>query len=261
MQQPSVPMEPEQATELGNVDEEPVASTDNDDTSAKINEELQHQLQAVPLENVALNNSAANAASSSVPERETNDRTSETTLAQEATPRVDMGPEWENTFRGVLYEDGMDSLGRPVVVINADAVPSNMRSSALTYVKTHLEPLVTAGHYVIVFTARQTRLPSLWIMGAYQSLPRPYRKNVQYVILVRPSGFLRAVLMFMRPFVSKKAGRKIKLVDRLEDISIETGGEVTMQHLSPAFLEADAAEAEREAILAASAKFAAHSSS
>lgn len=41
---------------------------------------------------------------------------------------------------------------------------------------------------------------------------RPYRKNVQYIILVRPSGFLRAVLAFMRPFVSRKAGRKIKQV-------------------------------------------------
>lgn len=172
-------------------------------------------------------------------------------------PRVYMGPEWEHTFRGLLYVDGVDSLGRPVVVINADAIPSNMRSSALTYVKTHLEPLVTEGHYVIVFAARKTKLPSFWIMGAYQSLPRPYRKNVQYVILVRPSGFLRAILAFMRPFVSKKAGKKVKLVDRLEDIAQETGGEVSMHHLGGPFLEADAAELERENMLAASAQLAA----
>ena len=28
----------------------------------------------------------------------------------------------------------------------------------------------------------------MWIMGAYNTLPRPFRKHVQYIVLVRPSG-------------------------------------------------------------------------
>lgn len=28
------------------------------------------------------------------------------------------------------------------------------------------------GHYVLVFTARKAKLPSMWIMGAYRTLPR-----------------------------------------------------------------------------------------
>jgi len=175
---------------------------------------------------------------------------SSTSMAPPNSPRVDLGPEWESIFRGLLYTDGIDALGRPVVVINADAVPSNMRSSALTYVKAHLEPLVSAGHYVIVFTARKAKLPSLWIMGAYQTLPRPYRKNVQYVILVRPSGFLKAVLRFMRPFVSKKAGKKIKVVEDASELGEVTGGEVTVHHLGQSFLEADEAAAVQEAQMA-----------
>ena len=155
-------------------------------------------------------------------------------------------------LQGTLYIDGIDALGRPVVVINADAVPANMRSSALTYVKAHLEPLVSAGHYVIVFTARKAKLPSLWIMGAYQALPRPYRKNVQYVLLVRPTAFLKAVLRFMSPFVSKKAGRKIKVVEDVRELGEATGGEVTLHHLGQAFLEADAAAQEAEVLVAAS---------
>ena len=39
----------------------------------------------------------------------------------------------------------------------------------------------------------------------------------------------------MRPFVSKKAGRKIKQVQGLEEIAAATGGEVTLQSLGPAF--------------------------
>lgn len=154
-----------------------------------------------------------------------------------AIPRVDMGPEWENVFKGLVYEEGIDALGRPVVVLDADAIPPKMRSSAVTYVRTHLHPIVSSGDYVIVFTAKKASLPTFWIMGAYQALPRPFRKNVQYIILVRPSGFLRAILAFMRPFVSKKAGRKIKLVESLEEIGEATSGEVTMHHLGASFLE------------------------
>ncbi|KAG7672522.1 hypothetical protein Ndes2437B_g02488 [Nannochloris sp. 'desiccata'] len=171
--------------------------------------------------------------------------------ASQPAPVVNLGAEWEETFKGLLYSDGVDALGRPVVVLNADAVPPRMKSAALTYVKAHLEPLVNSGHYVIVFTARKAKLPSFWIMGAYQTLPRPYRKNVQYVILVKPSGFLKAMLSFMKPFVSKKAGRKIKAVDTLEDIGESTGGEVTLHHLGEKFLNDDAMEAEAEAAIAA----------
>lgn len=159
--------------------------------------------------------------------------------AEQGIPRVDMGPEWESVFKGLVYEEGIDALGRPVVVLDADAIPPRMRSSAVTYVRAHLHPIVSAGDYVIVFTAKKVSLPTFWIMGAYQALPRPFRKNVQYVILVRPSGFLRAILAFMRPFVSKKAGRKIKLVETLEEIGEATSGEVTMHHLGASFLEHD----------------------
>ncbi len=145
--------------------------------------------------------------------------------------RVNMGPEWEDTFKGLLYEDGMDALGRPVIVLDADAIPPRMRSSAVTYVRTHLDPIVNAGDYVIVFTAKKATLPTFWILGAYQSLPRPFRKNVQFIILVKPSGFLRAIMAFMRPFVSAKAARKIKLVESVEEIEVATEREVTRSSL------------------------------
>ncbi|KAL4442093.1 hypothetical protein ABPG77_011354 [Micractinium sp. CCAP 211/92] len=154
-------------------------------------------------------------------------------------------PAWYETFKGLLYMDGVDALGRPVVVLNADAVPANMKSSALIFVKAHLEPLVNQGDYVIVFTSRgQAKLPSMWIMGAWRSLPRPFRKHVQYIVLVRPSAFLRAVLAFMRPFVSKKAGRKIKQVQSVHEIAAVTDGEVTVQSLGTAFAADLAADEE-----------------
>jgi hypothetical protein len=69
---------------------------------------------------------------------------------------------------------------------------------------------------------------------------RPFRKNVQYVILVRPSAFLRAMLAFMRPFVSKKAGKKVKVVNSLDEVAEATGGEVGLAHMGPLFAAAQA---------------------
>jgi len=147
-----------------------------------------------------------------------------------------LGPAWEETFQGLVYCDGVDSLGRSVVVLNADAVPPRMKSAAVTYVRARIEPIVAQGDYVLLVTAEKgVSLPTFWVLGAYQGLPRPFRKNVQYIIMVKPSGFLRAIMSFMRPFVSKKAARKIKLLEKVEDIADATDGEVTLQHLGARF--------------------------
>lgn len=52
-------------------------------------------------------------------------------------------------FRGLLYFDGLDSLGRPVVIVNADAMGENKgaRKNAFQYIVQVLEPIVTQVHY------------------------------------------------------------------------------------------------------------------
>lgn len=48
-------------------------------------------------------------------------------------------------FRGMLFHDGVDSQGRPVIVVNTDAVGTTRqaRSQALQYMLHRLEPIVT----------------------------------------------------------------------------------------------------------------------
>ena len=47
-------------------------------------------------------------------------------------------------FQGLLYFDGLDSLGRPVVIVNSDAMGENRgaRKSAFQYIVQVLEPIV-----------------------------------------------------------------------------------------------------------------------
>lgn len=47
-------------------------------------------------------------------------------------------------FRGMLFHDGVDSQGRPVIVVNTDAVgiTRKARAQALQYMLHRLEPIV-----------------------------------------------------------------------------------------------------------------------
>lgn len=50
-----------------------------------------------------------------------------------------------NFVQGLLYYDGIDSVGRPIVVVNAraDAMTNpKLRNSAMAYMKQRLEPIV-----------------------------------------------------------------------------------------------------------------------
>lgn len=73
------------------------------------------------------------------------------------------------------------------------------------------------GPYVLVMVAtgqhqKSNKLPAMWLISAYRSLSRPFRKNVRYILLVRPTGGLKALVACIRPFVSAKAARKVRKV-------------------------------------------------
>lgn len=60
-----------------------------------------------------------------------------------------------------------------------------------------------------------SKLPAMWLIRAYRSLTRPYKKNVKYIVLVRPSAMLSAMMVVLRPFLSLKAARKLHKVGAL----------------------------------------------
>ncbi|CAL8460871.1 g402 [Coccomyxa elongata] len=148
-------------------------------------------------------------------------------------------------LQGLLYYDGLDMLARPVVVINADAVAEEKgaRKAAIQYLLQQLEPVVSQGPYVLVMvntgrSHKSNRLQASWLVSAYRGLSRPFRKNVKYIILVRPSKALKAFLTMLRPFLSRKAHRKVVKVESLSGIAEATGNEVTLQHLGARFAAA-----------------------
>ena len=70
------------------------------------------------------------------------------------------------------------------------------------------------GPYVLLLVSlaggtRSNKIQTGLLVSAYRGLSRPFRKNVKYIILVRASKPLKALLSFLKPFVSRKAHRKV----------------------------------------------------
>ncbi|KAK3270479.1 hypothetical protein CYMTET_21124 [Cymbomonas tetramitiformis] len=155
---------------------------------------------------------------------------------QQGMPRG-LSPGVPNTLEGLLHCDGKDQLGRPIVILDAAKIPeANKRNAAVTEIRNTLEPLVGQEYVIIfVFSAGGGKTVSFgasnWLKNVYQSLPRPFKKNVKRVILVQPNSFVKMALMFMKPFISNKAKRKIIEVKTLESIGEKTKGELTINHL------------------------------
>jgi hypothetical protein len=170
----------------------------------------------------------------------------------ERTP--DLPPTWEAAeaaqYGGLLYLGGRDSHGRPVAVVDPEALPSGAapaRDAALTFLVRRLLFLAARGPYVLVLASLPPRpgaprragpLPGAWCVRALQSLPRPLRKNVKHVVAVAPSLGARATLALLRPFVTAKGYAKLRQAESLLDVDAATSGEVQVAHLGPEFLAA-----------------------
>lgn len=70
----------------------------------------------------------------------------------EATPDMpqSLQEQEDEAFRGLLFLGGRDSHGRPVVIVNTDAIPAGHnaapRDAALAYMVKKLTPIVTKVH-------------------------------------------------------------------------------------------------------------------
>ncbi|GLI58676.1 hypothetical protein VaNZ11_000419 [Volvox africanus] len=150
-------------------------------------------------------------------------------------------PPKPSPYPGLLYTEGRDTLGRPVVVLNTAMLPAkSKKNDVLQYLLQELQPVVKGDYVIVVLSlamgVKASSVSSTWALGAYSSLAKPYRKNVKHIVLVQPSAWARALLTLAQPFVSKKAAHKVKKVDNLVQISDATGGEVKLESLGGRFI-------------------------
>lgn len=120
---------------------------------------------------------------------------------------------------------GDDLTGRPVIAFSACRLPVRSlidHQKLLSFLKEMLEQYVESDYTLVYFHygLNSQNKPSLkWLLQIYRELDRKYKKNLKALFIVHPSNFIKIVYSMFRPFISKKFGRKINNINRLDELA------------------------------------------
>uniref|UniRef100_H2ZDR3 Rho-GAP domain-containing protein n=1 Tax=Ciona savignyi TaxID=51511 RepID=H2ZDR3_CIOSA len=126
---------------------------------------------------------------------------------------------------GIIEVSGVDSSGRPVIVVSASKLPSSKEldhKKLLRYLKFSLDKYVESDYSVVYlhYGLNSSNKPSFsWMREAYKEFDRKYKKNLKSLYLVHPTTFIRILMNVFKPLISVKFGRKIRYVNYLHEIS------------------------------------------
>jgi len=65
----------------------------------------------------------------------------------------------------------------------------------------------------------QNNLPTFtWMKRCYQMIDRKLRKNLKILYLVKPTFWLKTIVIMCRPFISAKFSKKLRFVENMDDL-------------------------------------------
>lgn len=104
--------------------------------------------------------------------------------------------------RAVAFWEGVDLLGKPVLAFFGSRFPDPAQHDydyILQLCVRRLEDIVAREYVLVFFVAGMIhRPPLLWIVKAYRTLTRSFRKNIKRLYVVHPSWWFRVVLCLMK---------------------------------------------------------------
>ncbi|KAF8843406.1 hypothetical protein BDN67DRAFT_964513 [Paxillus ammoniavirescens] len=123
----------------------------------------------------------------------------------------------------VIFQAGVDYETRPMVIINASALPDPHEVSydlLLSRILSYLDLYVESDYTVVFFATGGRHAPSWnWVWKAYRSLSRKYRKNLKRLYIVHPSFFSKMLFSVAGAIISPKFFRKIVYISTLSDLA------------------------------------------
>ncbi|KAM6494545.1 CDC42 rho GTPase-activating protein [Amanita muscaria] len=134
----------------------------------------------------------------------------------------------EETIQSVLvkmiFQAGVDYETRPMVVINASALPDPQTLNydiLLTRILAYLNLYVESDYTVVFFGAGGRHTPGWnWLWKAYRSLSRKYRKNLKQLYIVHSSFFTKMLFSLAGAMISPKFFRKIIYIETLSELAL-----------------------------------------
>ncbi|KAJ8523208.1 hypothetical protein ONZ45_g299 [Pleurotus djamor] len=100
----------------------------------------------------------------------------------------------------MIFQAGVDYETRPMVVMNASALPDPKEVNydmLLSRILAYLDLYVESDYTVVFFASGAKHTPGWnWIWKAYRSLSRKYRKNLKRLYIVHSSFFSKSIVIF-----------------------------------------------------------------
>ncbi|KAK7448517.1 hypothetical protein VKT23_013779 [Stygiomarasmius scandens] len=124
----------------------------------------------------------------------------------------------------MIFQAGVDFETRPMVVMNASAMPDPREVNydlLLSRILSYLNLYVESDYTVVFFAAGGRHTPGWnWVWKAYRSLSRKYRKNLKRLYIVHSTFFSKMLFSLAGAIISPKFFRKIAYIDTLSDLAL-----------------------------------------
>ncbi|KAJ6614790.1 hypothetical protein B0H10DRAFT_2043393 [Mycena sp. CBHHK59/15] len=123
----------------------------------------------------------------------------------------------------MIFQAGVDFETRPMVVMNASALPDPKEVNydlLLSRILAYLNLYVESDYTVVFFTAGGKHTPGWnWVWKAYRSLSRKYRKNLKRLYIVHSSFFSKMLFSLAGAIISPKFFRKLTYIATLSELA------------------------------------------
>ncbi|KAH8863023.1 Rho GTPase-activating protein [Schistosoma japonicum] len=125
---------------------------------------------------------------------------------------------------GVLQGAGDDKLGRKVIVFSACRLPASDlidHQHLLTYITKTLEQYVSIDYCLIYFhfgLTNKNRPKFKWLVQAYRTFGRNFRKNLKSLYIVHPTTGIKILWTLFKPFISSKMTHKVVYAETLSEL-------------------------------------------
>ncbi|KAI8055566.1 Rho GTPase activation protein [Gilbertella persicaria] len=122
----------------------------------------------------------------------------------------------------IIYEAGLDRESRPILVLCADNLPNPDiydYDLILSFILARLDEFVENDYVLVFFSSPARYRPGwLWLLKAYRSLDRKYKKNLKALYVVHLTRMYRLVFDFANKIISPKFARKLRYLSTLEQL-------------------------------------------
>ncbi|XP_059899944.1 bcl-2/adenovirus E1B 19 kDa-interacting protein 2-like protein isoform X2 [Gadus macrocephalus] len=91
------------------------------------------------------------------------------------------------------------------------------------YVVGTLDLMVSQDYAVVYLCAggQKEKLPGIgWLRDCYTTIQRRLRKNLKALYVLHPTWYIKALITFIKPFISSKFSRKLQFVSSLSELSL-----------------------------------------